>query len=236
MNARSPSEVRPSGLIDRHRLAVPAILGVLSGLLLGPVVVGSAFPGYMVGRAGAGSRICAAGLFVGLAAIEGVALTAQTGCLGCVDTLVVVARVYAALLIPFAIGWLIGRWARQRGFSADQRLNDVIVRHRLAAPAILGVLSGLLFGPVLLGAAVPGYLVGKAGAGKWICAAGLFVGFAVTTVGMVNAMVGSGCPSCVDAMIMAPVAYVFLLIPFGIGCLLGQAAARRSAVPVVVLS
>ena len=229
MTDRNPSEARPSGLIARHGLVVPAILGFLSGLLAGPVVIGSAFPGYVVGRAGAGARICAAGLFVGLAVIEIVAATAQHGCLGCVDTLMIVARVYVFLLIPFVIGWLIGRWARQRGVSADQRLNDVLGQHRVAAPAILGVLSGLLYGPVLIGAVVPGYLVGKAGAGKSICAAAMLVGFAMTTVGMVNAMVGSGCPSCVDAMIMAPFAYVFLLVPFGVGCLLGSR--RRDARP-----
>ncbi len=112
----------------------------------------------------------------------------------------------------------------------DLRPDGVIARHRFAAPAILGVLSGLLFGPMFFGSAIPGYLVGKAGTGARICAAGLFFGFAVTTVGMVNAMVASGCPSCVDALIVAPYASVFLLVPFGIGRLVGRSVARRTPV------
>ena len=229
MIARNASDQSRSGLFSRHPRAVPAILGFLSGLLVGPVVIGAAFPAYVVGRAGAGARICAAGLFVGLVATESLAQTASSGCLGCVDTLAIVARAYAILLVAFAAGWLLGRWAARRGASLDVDLDRTIASHRLVAPAVLGAVSGLLLGPLVVGAAIPGYLVGRAGASASIATAGLLVGFTVTVVGMVNAMVASGCPSCVDAFIAAPATVLFLLIPYGIGLRLGRSAARRSS-------
>jgi hypothetical protein len=111
------------------------------------------------------------------------------------------------------------RWYRGTRFA----------RHGMAAPLVLGVASGLVFGPMWIGTAVPGYVVGRTNSGAKACAAGLFIGFAFTMFWLVKSMVDSGCPSCVDAVLVAPYTYLLLLVPFAVGRFLGQRAGRRFA-------
>ena len=101
-----------------------------------------------------------------------------------------------------------------------------IARHRLAAPIALGFVSGLVAGPLFLGSIVPGYLVGRAGLGRGRPILGLFAGFVIYATWMVNGMVTSGCPSCVDAIIVLPGVFLFLLLPFALGHWLGRRSWR----------
>jgi hypothetical protein len=107
-------------------------------------------------------------------------------------------------------------------------LTAWIVRHRVAAPLGLGFGSGLTFGPFLLGSAIPGYLVGRAGLGGARSVLGLFGGFICYAAWLVNAMVASGCPSCIDAVIVLPWTFLFLLIPFAVGYWLGRRSYRST--------
>jgi hypothetical protein len=103
-----------------------------------------------------------------------------------------------------------------------------IVRHRVAAPMGLGFASGLVAGPLWLGSAVPGYLVGRAGLGAALPVGGLIAGFVCTAAWLVNGMVTSGCPSCIDALIVLPWVFPFLLVPFGVGYWLGKRSYRAA--------
>src|SRR4051812_29432659 len=103
-----------------------------------------------------------------------------------------------------------------------------IVRHRVAAPIGLGFVSGLLFGPLWIGSVVPGYLVGRTGLGRALPIVGLFAGFASSAAWLVNGMVTSGCPSCIDAVIVLPWTFLFLLAPYATGYWLGKRSFRGS--------
>src|SRR4051794_11853610 len=102
-----------------------------------------------------------------------------------------------------------------------------ILRHRVAAPLALGFPSGIGFGPLFLGSSVAGYLVGRAGLGRRNLALGLCLGFFCGATWLVNGMVASGCPSCVDAVIVLPEVLVFLLVPLAIGHAMGRRSLRR---------
>lgn len=106
-----------------------------------------------------------------------------------------------------------------------------IVRHRVAVPLGLGLASGALMGPMALGTAIPGYVVGRAGAGRGLAIVGLFVGFVCSGVWLVTSMVAQGCPSCIDALIVLPWIFPIMLGPFAVGYWLGRrsriSAARR---------
>ncbi|MEO5940634.1 MAG: hypothetical protein ABIQ76_07080 [Candidatus Limnocylindrales bacterium] len=93
-----------------------------------------------------------------------------------------------------------------------------------------GLVSGALLGPLLIGAAFAGYRVGYTGRGFGgfaITALGLLAGSAVAMVLLINGAVKSGCPSCVDAFIVAPAAFFFLLGPLAIGYWLGRRSYDR---------
>ena len=103
---------------------------------------------------------------------------------------------------------------------------------RIAAAFAWGMVSRLLAGPMYLGSLVPGYLVGRTGLGKPALASvcgGFLVGITATMVFMISSMVSSGCPSCIDASIVAPFAVVLFIPPLAIGFWLGQRGHRRSA-------
>jgi hypothetical protein len=108
-------------------------------------------------------------------------------------------------------------------------MTEWIVRHRVAAPIGLGFASGLVFGPLWLGTVVPGYLVGRAGLGRALPVVGLLAGFVCSAAWLVNGMVTSGCPSCIDAVIVLPWTFLFLLPPYAVGYWLGKRSYRVRA-------
>ena len=94
-----------------------------------------------------------------------------------------------------------------------------VARHRFAGPLTWGLASGMTFGPLFLGSFLPGWAMGLAGGGaQRVCLsiAGMFAGFALV-VGLVIGSSLETCPSCVDAVIVAPFSFIFLLLPYGIG-------------------
>ena len=105
-------------------------------------------------------------------------------------------------------------------------MTSWIVRHRVAAPVGLGFASGLVAGPLWFGTAIPGYLVGRAGLGRGLPVMGLLAGFACFAAWLVTGMVNSGCPSCIEALIVVPWAVPFLLAPFAFGYWLGKRSHR----------
>jgi hypothetical protein len=57
----------------------------------------------------------------------------------------------------------------------------------------------------------------------------MLVGFSITLTLLVLSMVNSGCPSCVDGLIVAPGTFVFLLVPLTFGYWLSRRSTRRAA-------
>ena len=88
-----------------------------------------------------------------------------------------------------------------------------------------GLASGLTAGPLIFGSAFAGYRVGRGGrggGGLLLAAVGLLAGFVVTLAWLVSQMVSSGCPSCVDALIIAPPTFGILLVPLAVGYWFGR--------------
>ena len=94
-------------------------------------------------------------------------------------------------------------------------------------PFLWALGSGLLLGPLWVGAAVVGFFIGRAGGSYRAAALGSLLGGVAITVFMVKAMVSSGCPSCVDALIVAPFTILVLVGTLGVGYAVGRAAGRR---------
>jgi hypothetical protein len=105
-------------------------------------------------------------------------------------------------------------------------------RHSRVVAFGWGLFSGYTFGPLIVGSAVVGYLIGKSGGGRRtlaIASLGMLAGFAITMTFLVTSMVNSGCPSCVDALIVAPGAFLFLLAPLAFGYWLSRRSTRPAA-------
>jgi hypothetical protein len=105
-------------------------------------------------------------------------------------------------------------------------------RHSRVVAFGWGLFSGYTFGPLIVGSAVVGYLIGKSGGGRRnlaIASLGMLVGFSITMTFLVTSMVNSGCPSCMDALIVAPGAFLFLLGPLAFGYWLSRRSTRRAA-------
>ena len=104
-----------------------------------------------------------------------------------------------------------------------------VARHRFLAPIGVGLVSGALGGPLMVGAVIPGYLVGRAGGGTERVGLAALAMVAGLVILFTAAIAGSSatCPSCVDMVIISPFVGLFLLIPFGLGRWLGERAYRR---------
>ena len=104
-------------------------------------------------------------------------------------------------------------------------------RRRFVGPLSWGLLSGLTLGPLVFGAAIPGYIIGRAGGGRervllWI--GGLLLGITLLIGWIIASSANSACHSCVDSVIILPFASIYLLIPYGIGHWLGRRAWRKA--------
>ena len=104
-----------------------------------------------------------------------------------------------------------------------------VARHRFAGPLTWGLASGLTGGPLFFGSFLPGWAMGLAGGGAqrvWLSIGGMFAGFALV-VGFVIVSSMDTCPSCVDAVIVAPFSFIFLLLPYAVGYWFGLRRRRR---------
>ena len=104
-------------------------------------------------------------------------------------------------------------------------------RHRVALPFALGFISGLTGGGLLVGGVFLGYPVGRSGAGSsgaGIGVVGSIIGSAILIAWAVWSMVDGGCPSCIDAVIVAWIVPFMYVVPFVIGCALGSWRYRRA--------
>ncbi len=115
-----------------------------------------------------------------------------------------------------------GRMARAARWTA---------RRRFVGPLSWGILSGVTLGPIVFGAAIPGYVIGRAGGGRervllWI--GGMLLGLLLLAGWIISSSANSTCPSCVDSVIILPFTSLYLLIPYGVGHWLGRRAWRRS--------
>ena len=120
------------------------------------------------------------------------------------------------------------------GESLVQRAAGWPSRHPRVVAFSWGLFSGYTFGPLLVGSAVVGYLVGKSGGGLTslgVSALGMLAGFVMTLTLLVSSAVNSGCRSCVDIFIVAPGVFGMLLIPLGLGYWFSRRSSRPAAEP-----
>jgi hypothetical protein len=101
-------------------------------------------------------------------------------------------------------------------------------RHSRSAPFALGFGFGIAAASLVVGLAIPGYIVGRAGLRKTPAVLGIVAGFAGFLVWLVVGLASAGCPSCGDGIVVFPVVVPFLLVPFQAGYWLGRRAPRRS--------
>ena len=101
------------------------------------------------------------------------------------------------------------------------------VRQSTASDFTWGLLSGLTLGPMWIGTGVLGFFVGRRGPGGLLTAAfGLFIGF-MAIVALIVGGSSQSCPSCIDALIVAPFTFVMLLPVLLVGHWLGIRSYRR---------
>ncbi len=118
--------------------------------------------------------------------------------------------------------------------EASSRMARAIqwtARRRFAGPLSWGLLSGLTLGPLLFGAAIPGYVIGRAGGGRervllWIV--GMLLGITLLIGWIIASSANPTCHSCVDSVIILPFTSMYVVIPYGVGHWLGRRAWRQA--------
>jgi hypothetical protein len=103
-------------------------------------------------------------------------------------------------------------------------------RHPRAGPFAWGLTAAAAGLFTLIGSSVPGYIVGRAGVGRAglvLSACAFVIGFEIV-VALEISRAASSCPSCADALILAPVGSLLFLIPFVIGYWLGNRAKHQA--------
>jgi len=104
-------------------------------------------------------------------------------------------------------------------------------RHSRSGPFALGFGFGIAAASLVVGLAVPGYIVGRAGLPRTAAGVGIVTGFAGFLAWLVVGLASVGCPSCGDGIVAFPILVPFLLLPFQVGYWLGRRAPRRSPAP-----
>jgi len=117
--------------------------------------------------------------------------------------------------------------------SGDATPGDAtwLQRHSRSGPFALGFGFGIAAASLVVGIAVPGYIVGRAGLPRTAAVVGIVAGLAGFLVWLVIGLAAAGCPSCGDGIVVFPVMVPFLLLPFQAGYWLGRRAPRWPPAP-----
>jgi hypothetical protein len=108
--------------------------------------------------------------------------------------------------------------------------HGVLGSHPNLVSFVLGALSGLTAGGLLIGGVALGYPVGRSAGSRGIVIGTIasILGSTVLFAWLVISMVNSGCPSCMDAVIFGWIVPLFYAVPFLIGCGIGSWRRRRA--------